>query len=162
MAGLKSRNKKEPKYVKTAVEACKLLEISSTAFENWQKDPDFSGKFKIQKGKCGWPVTKLRSFQIHKHEKSLATVGGDNADLKRVELEEKIRGLRHKNDVAEGLAIPMDEHLNELRSIGQMVVRTFDEFTEFALVETKNPALVSKLESLGDRIRFELSERVEA
>lgn len=158
---MKSSNRKEPQYVRTAAEVCKLLEISATTFENWQKDPDFAGRFKIRRGKCGWPITKLRNFFIHKKEKSRSSIGGDHADKKGIKLDEEIRGLRIKNDTAEGLVIPMEEHLNEVRALAQLLTRSFDEFREFALVITKNPALVEKLEQLEDRIRLELAERVE-
>jgi len=74
----------------------------------------------------------------------------------------EIQILELKRDEIRRTLIPMEEHLEEVRMLAGLVVRAFDEFTEFTLVETKNPVLVTRLEGIGDRLRSDLAQRAVA
>ena len=147
-----------PKFA-TLHELAGIVDRSTTALRN------MIGREKIKPNKAGlYSVAKIMEGVQRAVERDLRNVAhapGSTGDLKQDKLKEEIGILKVKRGELEKTLIPVEEHLEELRTMSGWFKDVFVQWISAVKVQTGDAKLVAEAERLRDNALARMLELIE-
>ncbi len=139
--------------------------VDGRTLEKWLSRPDWPH---FVKGK-GWAVAQADAVVLKLRQAQVDAVKGANADLKREKLLHEIERIKQyvrlqkiEGDRVDKLLLPMDEHLDDLRTFAGWVKDAFALWISNARVLTGDARVLAEAERLRDQCFERMREHIEA
>ena len=138
--------------------------VDGRTLTKWMRRPDWP---KFAKGK-GWPMDAVDSIVVKLREEQATAVTGANADLRREKLlnevayiREGIRLRKLEADQKDKLLIPMEKHIEDMRTFAGWTKDVLAQWISEVKVITGDAKVCAEAERLRDRCYARMKERIE-